>query len=521
MTDAGFFRGTSADQDNRFADKQKKLLKEMNFSPILNTKLNMSKIDIASLKPWIEEKIKQVLEKDDELLSESIYEHLAEKEPDGKNILVLITGFVEQAKASKFVEELWTKLVEIQDNANGVEKQTEDNLINETKKNEDEKSSTVAANNSKSQVSEQQKDSSSKEHDRSSGSSEPRDPPSRSVSKSPGEHKLDEHSRGRPRKRLVDSDDDDDGSDAEKNKSRKSRDTSRSPGGDKASSKSRSASGSESRSRDSSKDSSDRKRHRQTHSGSKSRSRSGSRSYSRSYSRSSTRSPKRRSRSRSRDNIRYRGRRSRSPGFRQRSTSPRFRRGFVPRGPYRGSYGYNNRRQGYPMSLRRRPASPYGHRRRFSPRSPIRRRRSPSFSPRRRHHSPSPYYRRMSRSRSPPPYGPGRHMRSPRPPMHGGPRDMMGHHLPHHDTHRPMVPMPRSPRGLMVDNRGYGDTQVLPRHSPATFINKPHDLAPVLLSPGHMQPGPSVPQSPPSSGRKKHKKDKKHKKHKKSKKHKS
>lgn len=118
MADAGFFRGTSADQDFRFANKQKKLLKELNFSPILNTKLNMSKIDVDSMKPWIEEKIKSILEKDDELLSESIYEHLAAREPvDGKNILVLITGFVEDAKASKFMEELWTKLVELQTTA--------------------------------------------------------------------------------------------------------------------------------------------------------------------------------------------------------------------------------------------------------------------------------------------------------------------------------------------------------------------------------------------------------------------
>lgn len=128
MTDAGFFRGTSADQDNRFANKQKKLLKELNFSPILNTKLNMSKINVENLKPWIETKIKEVLEKDDELLSESIYEHLAEKEPDGKSLLVLITGFVDAARASKFMEELWSKLIDLQENSNGVNKTANDEV---------------------------------------------------------------------------------------------------------------------------------------------------------------------------------------------------------------------------------------------------------------------------------------------------------------------------------------------------------------------------------------------------------
>jgi len=38
MSDAGFFRGTSADQDNRFSDKEKKLLKQMKFEDALNVK---------------------------------------------------------------------------------------------------------------------------------------------------------------------------------------------------------------------------------------------------------------------------------------------------------------------------------------------------------------------------------------------------------------------------------------------------------------------------------------------------
>ncbi|CAG2182821.1 unnamed protein product, partial [Oppiella nova] len=38
MTDAGFFRGTSAEQDNRFADKHKKLLKQLKFNEVLVNK---------------------------------------------------------------------------------------------------------------------------------------------------------------------------------------------------------------------------------------------------------------------------------------------------------------------------------------------------------------------------------------------------------------------------------------------------------------------------------------------------
>jgi len=44
MADAGFFRGTSAEQDNRFSDKEKKLLKQMKFADNLTTKVEMNKV---------------------------------------------------------------------------------------------------------------------------------------------------------------------------------------------------------------------------------------------------------------------------------------------------------------------------------------------------------------------------------------------------------------------------------------------------------------------------------------------
>jgi len=40
MTDAGFFRGTSTEQDNRFSDKEKKLLKQIKFADNLVKKVN-------------------------------------------------------------------------------------------------------------------------------------------------------------------------------------------------------------------------------------------------------------------------------------------------------------------------------------------------------------------------------------------------------------------------------------------------------------------------------------------------
>ena len=42
MADAGFFKGTSAEQDSRFANKQKKLLKQMKFPENIDVKVKES-----------------------------------------------------------------------------------------------------------------------------------------------------------------------------------------------------------------------------------------------------------------------------------------------------------------------------------------------------------------------------------------------------------------------------------------------------------------------------------------------
>lgn len=49
MTDAGFFRGTSAEQDNRFSDKHKKLLKQMKFSDSLSLKVRGSGVPVSGI----------------------------------------------------------------------------------------------------------------------------------------------------------------------------------------------------------------------------------------------------------------------------------------------------------------------------------------------------------------------------------------------------------------------------------------------------------------------------------------
>ncbi|CAB4060868.1 SRRM1 [Lepeophtheirus salmonis] len=82
MADAGFFRGTSADQDNRFSDKEKKLLKQMRFEEILATKIDLTKVKLDVLKPWITKKIAALLGMEDDVVVEFIFNQLEIKNPD-------------------------------------------------------------------------------------------------------------------------------------------------------------------------------------------------------------------------------------------------------------------------------------------------------------------------------------------------------------------------------------------------------------------------------------------------------
>jgi len=78
MTDAGYFRGTNIEQDKRFSDKDRKLMKQMKFSENLNHKIDMKKIELNVLKPWITKRITEMLGIDDDVVTEFIFNQLEE-----------------------------------------------------------------------------------------------------------------------------------------------------------------------------------------------------------------------------------------------------------------------------------------------------------------------------------------------------------------------------------------------------------------------------------------------------------
>ncbi|TKY67383.1 Serine/arginine repetitive matrix protein 1 [Spatholobus suberectus] len=118
----GFFRGTSADQDTRFSNKQAKLMKSQKFAPELEHLVDMTKVNMEVIKPWITRRVTELLGFEDEVLINFIHGLLDAKEVNGKEVQIQITGFMEK-NTGKFMKELWTLLLSAQKNASGVPQQ--------------------------------------------------------------------------------------------------------------------------------------------------------------------------------------------------------------------------------------------------------------------------------------------------------------------------------------------------------------------------------------------------------------
>ncbi|KAH8872899.1 Serine/arginine repetitive matrix protein 1 [Schistosoma japonicum] len=151
MTDAGFFKGTSAEQDARFADKKKKLMKTMKFGENLTQKVDMSKINLESIRPWIVKRITELLNFEDEVVCDYIFNQLEERHPDPKEIQINITGFLNSKNARIFLSELWDLLLSAMQTPDGVpaafleakkeeiaKRQEDEKLVHEMRRKESE-----------------------------------------------------------------------------------------------------------------------------------------------------------------------------------------------------------------------------------------------------------------------------------------------------------------------------------------------------------------------------------------------
>ncbi|KAK8928423.1 hypothetical protein KSP39_PZI017603 [Platanthera zijinensis] len=133
----GFFRGTSADQDTRFSNKQAKLLKSQKFPPELDHLVDMTKVKMDVIRPWIATRATELLGFEDEVLINFVYGLLDVKLVDGKKIQIQLTGFMEK-NTSKFMKELWNLLLSAQNNVSGVPQQFLDAKEEEQRKMKEE-----------------------------------------------------------------------------------------------------------------------------------------------------------------------------------------------------------------------------------------------------------------------------------------------------------------------------------------------------------------------------------------------
>jgi len=121
MTDAGYYRGTTADQDNRFQDKEKKLMKTLKFSDTLNEPVDMRKVKLDAMKPWINEKLTEILGfEDDVVIDYAINQLESTNLPNAKSIQINLTGFLNAKNARTFMGELWPMLMSAMKNPHGI-----------------------------------------------------------------------------------------------------------------------------------------------------------------------------------------------------------------------------------------------------------------------------------------------------------------------------------------------------------------------------------------------------------------
>lgn len=92
----------------------------MKFGDSLTQKVDMSKVKLDVIKPWITTKITQILGMEDDVVVEFVYNQLEEKFPDPRKMQINLTGFLNGRNARSFMGELWDLLVSAQESVTGI-----------------------------------------------------------------------------------------------------------------------------------------------------------------------------------------------------------------------------------------------------------------------------------------------------------------------------------------------------------------------------------------------------------------
>ena len=130
----------------------------MRFEDVIKTKIDLSKVKLDIIKPWINKRITVLLGTnffpclfsridhfnfkflfsgvEDDVVIEFIFNQLEAKDVDPKRMQINLTGFLNGKNARIFMGELWTMLDSAQNNAEGIPQQLLDEKKEEMKKRE-------------------------------------------------------------------------------------------------------------------------------------------------------------------------------------------------------------------------------------------------------------------------------------------------------------------------------------------------------------------------------------------------
>lgn len=83
-------------------------------------KVDMSKVNLEVIKPWITKRVTEILGFEDDVVIEFIFNQLEVKNPDSKMMQINLTGFLNGKNAREFMGELWPLLLSAQENIAGI-----------------------------------------------------------------------------------------------------------------------------------------------------------------------------------------------------------------------------------------------------------------------------------------------------------------------------------------------------------------------------------------------------------------
>ena len=139
--------GASASQDARFSDKMKKLLKTTKFPPEFDTRIDMKRVKLEVLLPWISQQMSKYLGFEDEVVIGYVESQLQQPgggKVDPKQMQLYLTGFLEH-NTPTFMKDLWALLISAQENELGVPTEFLERKKEEIRQKKEEQARAAAA----------------------------------------------------------------------------------------------------------------------------------------------------------------------------------------------------------------------------------------------------------------------------------------------------------------------------------------------------------------------------------------